>query len=312
MPKRLLLIGSRGFIGGGLVTHFGSCKEYEFEQCDVIGDESIPKMHIVDRMAPDFRSVFRAGAFDVCINCSGSASVSKSFSDPDQDFRLNVDNTQLILEAARREAPRCRIVNISSAAVYGQPVKAKPLREYDETKPISPYGFHKLVAEKLCEEYSTIFSIPTSTVRVFSAFGPGLRKQIFWDLYQRFRDNPEIVTLFGTGEEKRDFIYISDVAAAIEAVIENANSRHEVFNVASGQSVSIRVVAETFAHVRGFRGQIRFSGEVREGDPTSWYADVSRLHSLGFKVKNTLWEGLSRYSAWADGMEEDGSSRVRL
>ena len=96
-----------------------------------------------------------------------------------------------------------------------------PIKESSPIRPLSPYGFHKAMAEKLCEEYYTFFGIATCSLRIFSAFGPGLRKQLLWDIYNKSKSLNSI-ELFGTGNESCDYIYIDDIVRAIELVIRKS------------------------------------------------------------------------------------------
>jgi dTDP-glucose 4,6-dehydratase/UDP-glucose 4-epimerase len=98
--------------------------------------------------------------------------------------------------------------------------------------PISPYGYHKLAAENLCKEFNDIYNIQTLIVRIFSAYGPGLKKLLFWDLHQKSLSSDK-VELFGTGEETRDFIFIDDLVKALELVMVNSLYENDIINIES-------------------------------------------------------------------------------
>ena len=184
-----------------------------------------------------------------------------------------------------------------------------PVRESDKRKPVSPYGFHKLQAEMICDEFSQFFGIKTCSLRIFSAFGEGLEKQLFWDLSQKMRNSENgVITLFGTGNETRDFIYVKDVAKTIELIVNSKDNLEKYYNVASGIETSIREAVELFTRVMNWKGEIEFNNYSRAGDPLKWSSDIGSISNLGFAPKYTLEEGLIRYAAWIKKKTRDRAS----
>jgi len=220
---------------------------------------------------------------------------------PGRDFELNVHNVFLLLEAIRECAPLCRFINLSSAAVYGNPLE-KPTTEFHKMAPVSPYGFHKMFAENICSEYFQFYKIQVCSLRIFSAYGVGLKKQIFWDLYLRTRNSLSI-ELFGTGMEARDFIYIDDIVNAIDCVIENGTFNASVYNLAGGKAWHVKQVAEIFLETIKWKGDLKFSGIHRQGDPDFWQADISRIRDLGFTPAIGLEDGIQKYVKWLSSLE---------
>jgi UDP-glucose 4-epimerase len=292
----ILIIGSKGFIGSHCVTYFA--KMDTVWQCDVVTDYITKPYYLVDATNADYKEVFQSQTFDVCINCSGAASVPDSIINPQRDFMLNTVNVSMQLEAIRKYNPDCKYINLSSAAVYGNP-QYLPIDELHPLQPISPYGVHKQMSETLCQSYHYNYNLNTCSVRIFSAFGKGLQKQLFWDLYQKAQLGTE-VTLFGTGNETRDFIHINDIMLALDLIINKAAFNHDIFNLASGRQLSIKEVAETFYKQLDRPINIQFKGENRSGDPLHWVADITELERLGFKVQTSLEEGLKQQVAWLE------------
>jgi UDP-glucose 4-epimerase len=294
----LLIIGSKGFIGRHVNEYFAAQKEFSVYRCDVAVDYTDEHYFQVDAANADYQDIFQQVPFDVCLNCSGAAVVSDSLVHPYRDFLLNTVNVYKLLEAIRRYRPACHFINLSSAAVYGNPSKL-PVQEKDSCQPLSPYGSHKAQAEVICKEFSRHFGIKACSLRIFSAFGEGLQKQLFWDISQKIKHtNDNTITLFGTGKESRDFIYVKDIARIIGLMILNRSSIEDCYNVASGIETTIKEAVELFLDLMEWRGRIEFNGSSREGDPINWRADVSRISSLGFTPGYSLKEGLKRYAAW--------------
>lgn len=298
---KILIIGSKGFIGSHCVDYFIS-KGFDIYQADVNDNESDEaKIYKIERQNSDFSRPFKEHQFDVCINASGSAHVGFSFENPSKDFELNVVNVQKILVAIRDYNSKCKFINFSSAAVYGNP-EALPIAESSICKPLSPYGFHKLQSELLLTEYHKFFGLNTCSLRVFSAYGPRLKKQLFWDLYQKTSQN-DVVSLFGTGNETRDFIYIDDLIHMIDLLIQKSPFQGSIYNVASNLETTISEAAQIFRNQFSPKKEIVFNGEVKKGDPNNWVADISKITQLGYERSISLEEGIKKYVLWVKGLK---------
>jgi dTDP-glucose 4,6-dehydratase/UDP-glucose 4-epimerase len=293
---KILIVGSKGFIGSHAFSYFSALPAIRCWGADVVTDYTSANYFLIDATNSDYNILFQQQPFDWCINCSGAASVTDSLKNPLRDFTLNVTNVAKLLEAIRVHTPSCKFVNISSAAVYGNPTQL-PVKEEAACLPVSPYGIHKRMSENLCHEYFQQFGIQTCSLRIFSAYGPHLQKQILWDVYQKSQTGTS-VQLFGTGDETRDFIYISDIVRAMHSVIQNATFNASIYNVASGEQVSIKDLARKLLDALSYKGSLSFSGEVRNGDPIHWQADITKLQSTGFTSQVSLVEGINRYAQW--------------
>lgn len=292
---KVLIIGSKGFIGSHLEKYLCEAEKYSVWGCDVINDYAAKNYFVIDASNSDYEEIFRSHSFDICINCSGSASVPDSLINPARDYYLNTLNVFKLLDAIRRYAAFCKFLNISSAAVYGNPISL-PIKETDPLRPLSPYGFHKQQAEQICEEFFRFYHIETCSLRIFSAFGAGLKKQLFWDLYKKSKE-PGLIEIFGTGNESRDFIYIDDVVQAIELVAKS-NFSNRVVNIANNEEISIKRAVETFYNCLDKDISFAFSGETRTGDPLNWKADTACIKELGYTQKISFEEGVEKYCAW--------------
>ncbi len=291
----IFILGSQGFIGNQL-CHYLSDKGHIITGCDIV--EASPTYyayHKVNILSPDFEGLFTGNNFNVCINASGSGNVGYSMLHPQSDFDVNANAVSRALDALRKQNSACRFLHISSAAVYGNPLQL-PVVESAQADPLSPYGFHKLISELICKEYFDIYKIPVAIVRPFSVFGNGLRKQLLWDMCQKLK-NADEVKLFGTGNETRDFIHITDFVKAIDCIINKSAFELDVYNIASGTPVSIKTVAGIFE--KKIPGKtIGFSGEMKPGDPNQWQADISAIKKIGFAPEACFEKSVSDYIEW--------------
>ena len=299
--KKILVIGSKGFIGSEAIRYYQS-RGYAVIGCDITAGDNSTDYFQVESDEPNYNAIFRQARPDLCLNASGSASVPISFDEPFMDFQLNVINVLKILEAIRLESSKTVFINVSSAAVYGTPSQL-PVRENNRIVPISPYGWHKRQSEIVCSEYADLYGLRTCSMRVFSAYGPGLKKQLFWDLFQKTRSGKSIA-LLGTGDESRDYIFVEDLVRASETIAINAKLQGEVINVATGIETTIRNAAKTFIKTLSWDGRISFSGIKRMGDPENWCADISKLEMMGFKPKCSLESGMEVYCKWLQSLQQ--------
>jgi dTDP-glucose 4,6-dehydratase/UDP-glucose 4-epimerase len=213
-----------------------------------------------------------------------------------RDYYLNTVNVFKILSAIKQFQPDCRFVNLSSAAVYGNP-SLLPIKETEKTKPISPYGIHKFHAEQICSEFYEFYKIQTCSLRIFSVYGTGLQKQLFWDLFLKARmGNP--ISLHGSGKESRDFINIIDLVKAIHLASEYSDYKADIINVANGEEILIKDAVTTFFGFFDCDIEYSFSGGTRHGDPLNWLADISKLLSFGYMPSINMKTGLRLYYEW--------------
>jgi dTDP-glucose 4,6-dehydratase/UDP-glucose 4-epimerase len=295
--KKILIIGSNGFIGSHLTDYLKN-ENFEVFGCDISENRTNIKNQYfqVDSVSPDYFSILKENSFSVVINCSGAASVPKSFETPDIDFTLNTRNVLKQLEAVRNTNYNCTYINISSAAVYGNPTEL-PIKENTQTSPVSPYGFHKLCAELICNEYRNLFNINAVSLRVFSAYGQGLKKQIFFDISQKALNDSEI-HVFGTGKETRDYIHIKDICNAVTLLILSDKKLPSVINIANGIQISVKEVVDEILQALNCRKKIIFSKQNRTGDPYAWQADITTLKEFGYKQSISLKDGVKEYVEW--------------
>ena len=234
---------------------------------------------------------------------AGGSSVGAALQNPYEDFQRTVGTTQELLEWIRQSSPVSRLVAVSSAAVYGSR-HSGPIPESEPPNPFSTYGFHKLMMETVCRNYSQNFGVRIAIARLFSVYGQGLQKQLLWDLCSKLMRDP-CVELGGTGLEARDWIHIHDARMGLAQLRGHADVSIPIFNLASGSSTSVRSIAESVLQhwpltdfQAASRPKLHFSGKSRPGDPEHLLADVSRMGALGFRCAVPLAEGLADYVSW--------------
>lgn len=301
----VLVTGGAGFIGSHLVEHLvatgasvtvvDNLSTGSLEHLQTV----LPKVKLV---AGDLGDILRLKRVDLndyaCVfHLAANSYIPPSVANPAFDFHENLQNTFELLEGLRQSTNAPRLVNVSSAAVYGNPVSL-PIRETDPTVPIAPYGVSKLAGERYVGVYSQLYGIRAVTVRLFSIYGPRQRKQVVYDFFSKLRTSPGRLEILGDGSQARDFTYVSDVVQALVLVATRAPNRGEVYNVASGTTHTIAELVEACCEVCGLTPEIAYSGRVRPGDAEKWVVDITRLKELGFEPRANLEKGLAAIHDW--------------
>ena len=229
---------------------------------------------------------------------AGGSSVGLSIAQPFEDFSRTVTSTARLLEWLRGSAPHCHVIAASSAAVYGAG-HTGAIPEDAALTPMSPYGQHKLMMEQLCNSYAVSFGIRSTVVRLFSVYGPRLRKQLLCDICSRLARGETGLVLGGTGGEIRDWTDVRDVVRLLAKVGELPQG--ETFwtmNGGSGRGTSIAEIASMLVRQWGGDICVRFSGAARAGDPFSMLADDARLRQMPFDWRIPIDQGLADYVRW--------------
>jgi nucleoside-diphosphate-sugar epimerase len=227
---------------------------------------------------------------------AAQAGVRKSWG---RDFGVytsnNVEATQILLEACIGLTLE-RVVYSSSSSVYGDNV-ALPMREDALPQPVSPYGVTKLAGEQLCYLYFVNEGVPAVSLRYFTVYGPRQRPDMGFHKFLRATLLDQPITIYGDGEQTRDFTFVHDaVAANVAAATRGIPGR--VYNIGGGSRVSINEVLDMIARVSGRRPTVNVD-PAQKGDMRHTYADTSLARAdLGFVPKIGLEEGLAAEHAW--------------
>lgn len=294
----IIVIGSEGFIGSNLVDFFIK-KGHNLTGIDSATPKNQVSYRYIRVLSFNYNLDDLIGSFipDVLIFAGGSASVQLSLEQPYLDFEANVLSVSKLLESLKKINTSCKFIHFSSAAIYGNPINL-PIKESDIISPLSPYGWHKYQSEVLCKEYHVCYNIPTCSLRPFSVYGPGQKKMLFWDLYQKVTNSSHNIELFGTGDETRDFIFIDDLLDVVDLILNNGDFKGESYNIASGTESKIRDVAMLFVQELNKNLILNFNNLKRDGDPLNWKADVSKIEKLGFARKMNIDNGIKKYISW--------------
>ena len=299
---KFLVTGGAGFIGSHLVEallaqghqvkvfdNFSTGKKENLAPLQSPSLEIISG-DIADEAALQAACVGVEGIFHLAAVVSVQLSIEK----PTECSRTNALGTMNVFEAARK-AKVARLVYASSAAIYGDNANL-PLSETEKPAPLSPYGMDKWYGENIAQLYFHLHGISSAGLRFFNVYGPRQDPKspysgvisIFLGAAQQDKE----LTIFGDGEQSRDFIYVKDIITAILLAMNSENKNAAVFNVASGTEITLNQLIETMNASLQKTIQKKYL-PPRAGDIVKSAANISHIYSaLGFRTQHSLAEGL--------------------
>lgn len=301
---KVLVTGGAGFIGSNLAGRLLD-EGHEVVVFDNLSSgyqqnlTSLPGARFVEGDVRD--SVLLQDAMkgaDAVFHLAASVGNTRSIEHPIDDSEINVIGTLRVLEAARALKVR-KIVFSSSAGIFGE-LKHLPIREDHPVEPDSPYGASKLAAEKMCLAYAKLYDLEAVCLRYFNVYGVHQRYDAYGNVIPIFAHQmlrQEKLTIFGDGEQTRDFINVKDVVRAnLQAA--NAQGLSGAFNIASGTTITINGLVELMGKAGEIAASVQY-GQPRKGDVRHSRADITAAReAFGFEPTVELADGLREYMMW--------------
>ncbi len=311
-PKRVLVTGGAGFISSNFVRHLLDATPYEVVSldaltyagnmdnvADVMGHERLSFVH-GDIRDPELVAEVVADV-EVIVNAAAESHVEKSIEEGASEFvTTNVEGTQILLDAIRR-TPVERFILFSSSEVYGTAERA-PMDENHPLNPRSPYAATKAGADRLAYAYWTTYELPIVIVRPFNNYGPYQHpeKVVPRFITAALRDEP--LTVHGDGHASRDWVFVDDVAEAIEAAIAADDAVHgEVINLATGRDISVGLIADMVLERLGKPDSLKVNTPERRGQVDRHIGSTDKAERLlGWRARTSFEDGLGRTIGWYD------------
>jgi nucleoside-diphosphate-sugar epimerase len=267
-----------------------SHKNFRFVEANLLGANQTSAAATLDPLLKNVEVVFHQAA---------QAGVRASWGTTFQSYTdNNILGTQQLLEAIRRSSSVKKVVYASSSSVYGD-AESFPTAETVTPRPVSPYGVSKLAAEHLMVLYAKEFKVPTVSLRYFTVFGPRQRPDMAFHRFIRSGLTKEALSLFGDGEQSRDFTFISDIVEANLLAAERGPAG-SVFNVGGGVQATVNEVLTIISSLVGPLTINRL--ERQAGDARHTSADTTKAREiLGFNPKVKLHEGIALEAEWLRG-----------
>lgn len=299
---KALVTGGAGFIGSNVVKKFLS-EGFEIRVLDNLSSGYLENLfglnvEFVEGDICNPETVLNACAgVDVVVHLAASVGRQRSLDDPQRDSEVNLLGTVNVLEGMRKHGVK-RIVYSSSAAIFGELVTDTIDEEHPQNAD-SPYGVSKLAAEKMILAYHGIYGIECVCLRYFNIYGVHQRFDLYGNVIPIFAKRVfanEPITIYGDGEQTRDFLNVSDVANA--NYLAAVSKQSGVFNLGSGSSITINHLADMIVRLTGRQTPVVYA-PVRPADVRHCKANATKAREgLGFEASIPLESGLKEYLIW--------------
>ena len=306
--SRILVTGGAGFIASHIIDrllrdghevtaidNFDPYYDPEIKRRNVALFKNDPNFNFIEGSILDkdlVDHVMEEGV-DYLYHEAAQAGVRASVEDPFKPHEINGTGILILLETAVKHNVK-KFISASSSSVYGTVVYL-PFDEKHPNIPVSPYGATKVLAEHYTRVYQEIYGIPTISLRYFTVFGPRMRPDLAINIFTHAAYKNETITIFGDGNKTRDFTYISNI---VEGNMKVMNKGTGIYNIGSGERVSVRELAEKIIEFTDSRSDLVFRENVK-GDAMHTWADITKAESeLEYSVDVDLDEGLKKYVEW--------------
>jgi UDP-glucose 4-epimerase len=316
MPRKVLVTGGAGFIGSHIAEAFVRAGDQVYvvddlssgKEANLPGDVHFAQLDIRD---PRIDDVFRdAGGFDIISHHAAQIDVRVSVQDPRRDAAINVDGFLNVAEAAQRHGCGRFMFVSSGGVVYGEPDR-RPTPETAPKRPLSPYGVSKLTAELYLQYYASVHGLDYVAVRYSNVYGPRQDPHGEAGVVAIFSTRIGAgtpLTVFGTGEQTRDYVFVADVVSAnlllAEAALPAPDSLDaRGFNVGTGVETSVHELASTLMAAAGRTVAVE-PAAARSGELQNSCLDCRKLRALGWSPSVTLQQGLEITYQYIMGQEE--------
>lgn len=305
---KYLVTGGAGFIGSNLVETL----ILNHNEVVVVDDLSMGKISNIkefigrgvtfyEKSITDFlfvQKLLKKEKFDYIVLLGAVASVADSIDRPKETHEVNLEANVNIFETIRVEKlPIKKILFASSAAIYGNNPDL-PKKESSPIDPLTPYAIDKFASERYAIDYGRLYGLPTVATRFFNVYGPKQNPESPYSgvlsIIHNCLLNDSKFTVFGDGEQTRDFTYVKDVVKALLLLLNEKTALHDVYNVATGERTTLNEDIRAFEKAMGKKLEIEYL-PARTGDIKDSYADITKLSSLGFAPEYPIEAGLNEY-----------------
>jgi UDP-glucose 4-epimerase len=318
--RRVCVVGGAGFIGGHFVGRLlasptteavtvydnlssGRLWHLEAHQAD-------PRLAVIRADVRDLDALAAAAAgHDTIIHLASNPDIARAVTEPAVDFDQGTLLTHHVAEAARRTGVEL-VLYASGSGVYGDLGEVEAAEDHGPLIPVSTYGASKLAGEALLASYAAMFGISARAFRFGNVVGPRQTHGVGYDFIRRLLADPDRLRILGDGRQSKSYIHVDDVIEAVLLAARLATGPFAVFNVATGDYVTVTQIAELAIDVLGLppgRTRLEYTGGDRgwKGDVPVVRINTDRIRSLGWKNERTGPEALraSMASILADARE---------
>jgi len=266
-----------------LYDNFSSGRKWHFEQ-----HVSDPRLRVVREDVKDLEPLTVAmKGHDVVIHLASNPDIARAATEPDIDFREGTYLTNNVVEAMRKSGTKT-ILYASGSGVYGDLGKIEADEDYGPLQPISTYGASKLAGEVLITSYCHMFEFTGRAFRFGNVVGPRQTHGVGFDFLRQLLKNPRKLKILGDGTQSKSYIHVMDVVNAVLLSAERSTGRFAAFNVATGDYITVKEIAQLAAECAGVDpAQVEY--EYTGGD-RGWKGDVPIVRLNTDRIRSLGWE----------------------
>lgn len=308
----LLITGGAGFIGSHLceaalekghsvicIDNFNNyydprIKERNIKKCLKSKNFTLFRKDITN--LDELEGIFKKNKFEQVVHLAAAVGVRDSIKRPLYFEEVNIRGTLNLLELCKKFGIK-KFISASSSSIYGENKKI-PFSESDDTNNIvSPYAATKRASEILCETYSKLYEISIICLRFFTVYGPRGRPEMAPYKFTKLICEEKEVPMFGDGESKRDYTYISDIVDGILSAIDK-DFEFEIINIGDSTPIELRKLISVIEKIVGKKAKIK-NLPFQKGDIPITFADISKAKKLlNYSPKVDLEQGMNNFFEW--------------
>ncbi len=320
-PRNILITGGAGFIGINLVAYLLETQRYKITVLDNLAGGNYPLLQeVVTRSGGEMEEQFSPSVEKVCfykidildresvqqvlkgqqgvVHLAAQTGVIPSQQDPYHDAAVNISGTLNLLSGAK-DCSSMRFIFASSAAPLGE--QTPPLDETRVPMPLAPYGASKLAGEAYCSAFCGSYGLDTTVLRFSNVYGPNsFHKGSVVALFLKKLLKGQPLTVYGSGEQTRDFLYAGDIVRIIDTILQGDPQlvKGQLFQLGTGVETSVNRLIELLKQVTGLIPEIGYKPE-RSGEIKRNYASIKKItRQLGYRPQFDLLQGLEKTWHW--------------
>lgn len=309
--RQILVTGGAGFIGNHLIEkllkenvkiicldNFSDYYDPKIKKANIkkfLNNNNFELVTADIRNKKELEQIFKKFKFDKVVHLAAQPGVRLSLEKPSLYFDVNINGTLNILDICRNYNVQS-LIYASSSSVYGNTPKI-PFTEDSQLNPISPYGVSKQASELLCHSYNQLYHLPITILRFFTVYGPRQRPDMAIYKFTKLIDGNKQINLYGKGQTKRDYTYVSDIVNGIYSTL-NKEFNFQIFNLGNSQPISLSYLISLIEKNLNKKAKIKYFPE-QMGDPAITFADISKAKKLlDYHPKVKIEEGIKRFVDW--------------
>ena len=292
---KILVTGGAGFIG----SHLCDVLIADGHNVTVVDNLVLGKVENIEHLInnPNFRffkedlnnghamnMIFMDGEFDMVYHLAANLDIQKGGKDPMVDYQLTFNTTFNVLQMMKKYEVK-KFFFASTSAIYGETYDVLD-EDYVPLKPVSNYGAGKLASEAFISAFASTYHIQTWITRFPNVVGEIFTHGVIYDFIHKLQKNPNELEVLGNGEQCKPYVYVKDLVAGIQFVINNSNEPYNVYMLGSDTRTKVKEIAAMVIEEMGLNASIRYTGGDRGwvGDVPEFRYDLTKVNNLGWKA----------------------------